>query len=139
MKKLIIQLRICSILTFMMLMYTVSSYADTARTDNDAIMHAAGVLKGIYEDYSKEKAISILQDAAENDTTAYAMNVLGLLYMEGIGTERNIEKAVYWLNKAGECGFHNAYHNLGVIYKLGKHGEKQDFTAAYNAFTKGAE
>ena len=123
----------------MMLMYVVGAYADNTRAGNDEVMHAVGVLKGIYQDYTKEKAVSILLNAAENDTVAYAMNALGLAYMEGIGTEQNAEKAISWLKKAGENGYCDAYHNLGVIYKLGKCGEKQNFTAAYNAFIKGAE
>ncbi|WP_443703088.1 tetratricopeptide repeat protein, partial [Prevotella sp.] len=129
----------CCVSAFMMLACIDGSYADNAKTGNDGVMRAVGVLKDIYQDYPKEKAICILLDAAEKDTVAYAMNALGLAYMEGIGTERNAEKAIYWLNKAGENGFHDAYHNLGIIYKLGKCGEKQDFTVAYNAFRKGAE
>ena len=123
----------------MMLVYVVGAYADNTRAGNDEVMHAVGVLKGIYQDYTKEKAVSILLNAAENDTVAYAMNALGLAYMEGIGTEQNAEKAISWLKKAGENGYCDAYHNLGVIYKLGKCGEKQNFTAAYNAFIRGAE
>ena len=123
----------------MMLVYVVGAYADNTRAGNDEVMHAVGVLKGIYQDYTKEKAVSILLNAAENDTVAYAMNALGLAYVEGIGTEQNAEKAISWLKKAGENGYCDAYHNLGVIYKLGKCGEKQNFTAAYNAFIKGAE
>ena len=123
----------------MMLVYVVGAFAGNTRAGNDEVMHAVGVLKGIYQDYTKEKAVSILLNAAENDTVAYAMNALGLAYMEGIGTEQNAEKAISWLKKAGENGYCDAYHNLGVIYKLGKCGEKQNFTAAYNAFIKGAE
>ena len=123
----------------MMLVYVVGAFAGNTRAGNDEVMHAVGVLKGIYQDYTKEKAVSILLNAAENDTVAYAMNALGLAYMEGIGTEQNAEKAISWLKKAGENGYCDAYHNLGVIYKLGKCGEKQNFTAAYNAFIRGAE
>ena len=139
MEKTIRLLSKCCIAAFMMLMYVVGAYADNTRAGNDEVMHAVGVLKGIYQDYTKEKAVSILLNAAENDTVAYAMNALGLAYMEGIGTEQNAEKAISWLKKAGENGYCDAYHNLGVIYKLGKCGEKQNFTAAYNAFIKGAE
>ena len=139
MKKIIRLLSKCCIAAFMMLVYVVGAYADNTRAGNDEVMHAVGVLKGIYQDYTKEKAVSILLNAAENDTVAYAMNALGLAYMEGIGTEQNAEKAISWLKKAGENGYCDAYHNLGVIYKLGKCGEKQNFTAAYNAFIKGAE
>ena len=139
MEKTIRLLSKCCIAAFMMLVYVVGAYADNTRACNDEVMHAVGVLKGIYQDYTKEKAVSILLNAAENDTVAYAMNALGLAYMEGIGTEQNAEKAISWLKKAGENGYCDAYHNLGVIYKLGKCGEKQNFTAAYNAFIKGAE
>ncbi|MCI7561751.1 MAG: sel1 repeat family protein [Bacteroidales bacterium] len=139
MEKTIRLLSKCCIAAFMMLVYVVGAYADNTRAGNDEVMHAVGVLKGIYQDYTKEKAVSILLNAAENDTVAYAMNALGLAYMEGIGTEQNAEKAISWLKKAGENGYCDAYHNLGVIYKLGKCGEKQNFTAAYNAFIKGAE
>ena len=139
MEKTIRLLSKCCIAAFMMLVYVVGAFADNTRAGNDEVMHAVGVLKGIYQDYTKEKAVSILLNAAENDTVAYAMNALGLAYMEGIGTEQNAEKAISWLKKAGENGYCDAYHNLGVIYKLGKCGEKQNFTAAYNAFIKGAE
>ena len=87
------------------------SYADNARTGNDEVMRAVGVLKGIYQDYPKEKAVSILLNAAVKDTVAYAMNALGLVYMEGIGTEQNAEKAIIWLNKAGENGYCDAYQD----------------------------
>lgn len=113
--------------------------ANVTNATQDDIMHAVGVLKGIYGDYSKEKAISILQSMADKDTTAYAMNVLGLAYMEGLGIDSDAEKAKYWLVKAAESGFADAYHNLGVMYKLGKCGEKQDFHAAYDAFLKGVD
>lgn len=139
MNKPIKQLYTWNILALMMLLCTVNSYAQKARVANDDVMHAVGVLKGIYEDYPKEKAISILQNAAENDTVAYAMNVLGLLYIEGIGAPKDATKAIYWLSRAGEHGFSDAYHNIGMIYKQGKCGERQDFVAAYNAFAKGAE
>lgn len=139
MEKTIRLLSKCCIAAFMMLVYVVGAFAGNTRVGNDEVMHAVGVLKGIYQDYTKEKAVSILLNAAENDTVAYAMNALGLAYMEGIGTEQNAEKAISWLKKAGENGYCDAYHNLGVIYKLGKCGEKQNFTAAYNAFIKGAE
>lgn len=139
MNKTIRQLRTWSICALMMLLCTAGSYAQKAGVANDDVIHAVGVLKGIYEDYPEEKAISILQNAAENDTVAYAMNVLGLLYTEGIGTPKDATKAIYWLGRAGERGFCDAYHNIGMIYKQGKCGEKQDFVAAYNAFAKGAE
>ncbi len=114
------------------------AHAGAERNDKD-VMHAVGVLKGIYNDCTKEKATSMVIEAAEKDSAAYVMNVLGLLYAEGIGTVKDGEKAVFWLNKAGERGFPDAFHNLGTIFKLGKCGMRQDFPTACRIFQKGAD
>lgn len=106
---------------------------------SEKVAHAVGVLKGVYDDYPTKRAIDVLREAAEKDTVAYAMNVLGLLYMEGIETEKDPEKAILWLNRAGEHGYVTAYHNLGMLHKYGKGGAKQNFQASYEAFMKGAE
>ena len=42
----------------MMLVYVVGAFAGNTRAGNDEVMHAVGVLKGIYQDYTKEKAVS---------------------------------------------------------------------------------
>lgn len=77
--------------------------------------------------------------AVENDSVPYAMNALGLAYMAGAGVARDSTMAVWWLEKSGQHGYNEAYHNLGMIYKDGKGGMRQDFTKAYNAFRKGAD
>lgn len=115
-----------------------SLQAQQSQYIRDDVAHAVGVLKGIYDDYSTTKAFDIINDVAEKDSDAYAMNVMGLLYMEGIGVEKNGKLAISWLDKAGTSGFCDAYHNLGMIYKKGKCGEKQNFVSAYKAFLKGA-
>lgn len=115
-----------------------SLYAQQYHHVRDDVSHAVGVLRGIYYDYSPQRAFDIIKEVAETDSDAYAMNVLGLLYMEGLGIEKDGKQAVYWLDRAGKNGFCDAYHNLGIIYKLGKCGEKQNFTSAYEYFLKGA-
>ena len=132
------QLFLKSIAAAILSVCIVPAQAETPATHDD-VMYAVGVLKGIYDGHTKEKAVGILQEAAEKDSMAYAMNVLGLLYAEGVGTEQDSKKAVYWLNRACEKGFREAYHNLGALYKLGKGGVKQDFAAAYSTFQKGAD
>jgi uncharacterized protein len=66
-----------------------------------------------------------------------AMNKVGILYKEGVGTITNKKEAMYWLNKAAESGLAKANYNLGIIYKDAVDGE-QDFTKAFNYFSKGA-
>ena len=104
----------------------------------DSIVHAVKVLKDIETDQSKEWAVEQLRNAAENDTMAYAMNVLGLAYMSGAGVEKDSTLAISWLEKAVENGYSEACHNLGIFYKDGKCGVRQDFVKAYNAFQQGA-
>lgn len=111
---------------------------DTA-LNSDKVMHAIGVLKGIYQDGSKADAVRVLNEAVSKDSIAYAMNALGLVYMEGIGTAQDTIKAIYLLEEAGEKGYPNAYHNLGAVYKEGKCGIKQNYSKAYEIFMKGAE
>lgn len=105
----------------------------------EEVRHAVRVLKDIDTDQTKQWAISLLRDAAERDTLAYAMNTLGLAYMAGAGVEKDSVQAVAWLERAAANGFSDAYHNLGMMYKDGSCGVRQDFDKAYSLFMKGAE
>lgn len=105
----------------------------------EEVRHAVRVLKDIDTDQTKQWAISLLRDAAERDTLAYAMNTLGLAYMAGAGVEKDSIQAVAWLERAAANGFSDAYHNLGMMYKDGSCGVRQDFDKAYSLFMKGAE
>lgn len=138
MKKITRQLCLYGMSVFLLLLNCIYLKAEVKTKTNEKVMHAVGVLKGIYEDYPKNVAVDVLQKAAEQDTMAYAMNVLGLAYMEGIGVDKNAENALHWLNMAAKNGFYEAYHNIGTIYKNGKCGVKQDFNKAYSAFAEGA-
>lgn len=112
-----------------------------SKADNktDSIKHAVRILKGMDKDRSNSWAISVLRSAAEDDSIAYAMNSLGMAYMAGIGVEQDSIQCVYWLEKAADRGFREAYHNLGRMYKNSYCGVKQDFFKSYRYFEKGAE
>lgn len=131
-------IQMCIVLATLLLTEIKPVRADV-RQQADNIMHAVGVLKGLYDDYTKKHAVAILQDAISTDTTGYVMNVLGLVYMDGVGVEKDAGKALHLLNEAGMHGCIEAYHNLGVLYKLGKCDMRQDFVKSYEAFAKGAE
>ena len=115
------------------------SMATYAQTDVSQTVHAVRILKGLDDDKSKEWAISELENVAENDASAYAMNCLGLAYMAGVGVQADSANSVYWLERAGRNGYLEAYHNLGMMFKYMKCGVKQDFTRAFHYFSKGAE
>ena len=105
----------------------------------DSIKHAVRILKGMDKDRSTSWAVSVLRSAADNDSIAYAMNSLGMAYMAGIGVEQDSTQTVYWLEKAADRGFKEAYHNLGRMYKNSYCGVKQNFVKSYQYFEKGAE
>lgn len=115
---------------------TISAFGQISKS---TVNHAVKVLKGIETDYSKAWAIATLEDAATKDTSAYAMNCLGIIYMAGIGVDADSAKAVSWLENAGANGYADAYHNLGMIFKYSRCGVKQNFEKAYGYYSKGAE
>lgn len=104
----------------------------------DYARHIVGVLKGIYFDYSKEEAVTILHEIAEQDSMPYAMNALGLIYIKGTGVKKNMKEGLHWLEEAGKHGMADAYHDIGAVYKEGRSGIKQDLVKAYVTFLEGA-
>ena len=63
---------------------------------------------------------------------------MGLFYMNGIGVDRDEDKAVEWLNKAAEQGNARAQVWIGGRYLNGTGVEKEEFEAV-KWFRKAAE
>lgn len=132
-------LRLCILIMAGLFTLGTGELHATEKISLEEIKHAIRILKNIDTDQSKDWAIDLLNKAANKDTIAYAMNILGLAYMAGAGVEKDHAQAVAWLEKAGTHGYSEAYHNLGMIYKNGTKGVRQDFAKAYDAFVRGAE
>ena len=62
-----------------------------------------------------EEAFHILLPIAEGGN-AEAQTKVGVLYQLGLGVERNVKNAFYWLEKAAKQGVGEAAHNLGTLY-----------------------
>lgn len=122
----------------MLAMLLLSTYCMAQTAVTQEVVKAAKVLKGQDSSISKDEAVRLLTTAA-SDSNAYAMNVLGMAYLQGIGVEKNLEKAISWWMLAAQNGYAYAYHNLGMLYKNGKLGIKQDFVKACSYYKKGAE
>ena len=110
-----------------------------AAEKKEEVWLAVRILKGLDDSKDKAWAIETVRQAAEKDSSAFAMNALGVAYMHGIGVEKNDTLSTYWLEQAGAHGIHEAYHNLGLMYKNGKAGLTQDFQKACRYFKMGAE
>ena len=89
-----------------------------AQTANSEISLAVKVLKNIETEKSKEWAVQTLTNAAVNGSSAYAMNCLGLVYMEGIGVDRDSAKAVDWMEKATEDSDSNSQQPNQPVVKF---------------------
>ncbi len=54
---------------------------------------------------------------------------VGYFYYLGLGTEKDLEKALYWTSRAAEHGDRDAQYNLATLYEAGEGVEKNIETA----------
>ncbi len=61
----------------------------------------------------KVKGFKYIKRAAEHDEDQYeAQYMLGICYLNAVGTELNVEKGIYWLKKSAEQGYPDAIQEL---------------------------
>ena len=63
---------------------------------------------------------------------------LELLYHYGVKTEKNLEKAFYWYEKAAENDDNNAMYNLAICYENGI-GTELNLEKAFYWYQKAVE
>ena len=68
-----------------------------------------------------QTAYRVWQPLAEAGDARAQFN-LGLLYDTGRGVRRDIDQAVFWLERAAQQGLSEARHNLGLIYLSAERG-----------------
>lgn len=96
------------------------------------------ILLYISEEY--HKGFSDLTDHGyyydyEKNFIASSQAELGRLYLYGIGTDKDYEKAIYWINKAANQKNFEAFHLLGKIYYYG-YGVAKNQKTAFDYFIK---
>lgn len=72
---------------------------------------------------SKEQTIKLLCNAAQNAEHADSQNILGILYLSGIGLKQDFDLGHYWLSRAAEKHHSSALFNLGLLYRKGMEGQ----------------
>ncbi len=83
------------------------------------------------------ETVLLIQMAAQKGD-ASSQNALGVMYAKGIGVSVNYVRAAYWFTKAADQRYAAAIYHLGVLYKSGPNGIKQDLARANNYFTASA-
>ncbi len=73
-------------------------------------------------------ALSEFRIAADQDDP-FAQNLLGLMYVQGLGVQRNYQLALDWFSKAQVLGLPDAMANLAKMYADGLGVTKNDATA----------
>lgn len=134
-KKMSINVFLCSCILLLLPLYAHSQ----SDTHKEEVEHAVRVLKGIDKDNDFKWAVATLSDIADKHEDVYAMHALGMAYMSGSGVEKDSLLAIEWLQKACEKNYRLAFHNLGLMYKNGACGVKQDFDKACHYFKAGTE
>jgi hypothetical protein len=79
-------------------------------------------------DYEKARYEALI-DATDGKPEAQML--LGQLYFNGEGVEKDLEAAMYWYEKAATQGFVDAQYRLGSLYFDGKHDIPKDYDKAY--------
>ena len=127
------------ILTIVTLLCGLSAQAQIKPDDpvEKKMAYARFLLNNKINTQLHQKAFDIVRGCAA-DGYAPAMNALGILYKDGIGTEENKKKAFFWIKKSGECGYPKGYYNLHLLYRFGI-GVEQDFDMAQEYLQKAAE
>jgi hypothetical protein len=129
MKKILLLLCICT--------FFVSAYGQGIDSTNIKISNAINLLNGYKGRIDKPKANIELKRYA-NMGIPRAMNALGLSYINGQGIPVDTIMGLQWLKVAGETGYPQAWHNLGIIYKYGRSGVKQNLAEAFQFMDKAA-
>ncbi len=76
---------------------------------------------------------------AATDGMPEAQMLLGQLYFNGEGVEKDIKIALYWYEKAATQDFPDAQFRLGTLYFEGKHNIPKDYDKAYQWLNKALE
>jgi TPR repeat protein len=83
------------------------------------------------------EVLRLIQTAAQRGDAA-SQNTLGVMYAKGIGVPLNYVRAEYWFKKSGDQRYAAALYHLGVLYKVGPNGIKQDLSKSNDYMTASA-
>ena len=90
-----------------------------------------------YQQHNYPEAIYYFEQAAKLGDTS-SLYLLGKMYEDAKGTEKNLSQAANWYTQAAKKGHRKAQVTLGFMYSKG-YGVSQDYSQAVNWYLKAAE
>jgi len=90
------------------------------------------------DDYSNRSLPHLSRHLELTSSSVEVMHVVGLIYYEGIGTTKDIDKAVLLFVQAANMGYLPAQYMLGICYICG-YGVPKDDKIAIEWLSKSAE
>ena len=83
----------------------------------------------------KDNDWNLVNIECQNNDSDRCINLLGVLYLRGLGVKINYKKSMELFLKAEQMGNKNAMHNIGIMYMKG-FGREQDLELASQYFNK---
>ena len=77
----------------------------------------------VSDETNTDKIVPLYQKAVALGDV-YALYKLGMVYIEGVLEEQDVQKAIQYLTMAAEKGYADAYYELALLYKRGRLVEK---------------
>ena len=112
----------CSINRYLVLLISIVASLSVRADFNEA---TRAYLVGDFEKARYEALV------AATDGKPEAQMLLGQLYFNGEGVEKDLKAALYWYEKAATQGFADAQYRLGSLYFDGKYDIPKDYDKAY--------
>jgi TPR repeat protein len=69
------------------------------------------------------ETVKLLCNAAQTAEHADSQNILGIMYLSGLGLKQDFDLGQYWLSRAAEKQNASALFNLGLLYRRGMEGQ----------------
>jgi TPR repeat protein len=104
---------------------------------NAVVRYQATLLDQPTGHLTASETVHLIQTAAMKGD-AGSQNALGVMYAKGYGVLRNYVRAEYWFKKAADQRYAAALYHLGVLYKVGPEGIRQDLTKSNDYMTASA-
>ncbi len=121
---------VCIMAVGILFLAPVKSWADAQKEIDQA--HQA------FRNQDFKKAYDIVLHLAGKGN-AEALYLLGGLYQEGKGVEKDEAEALKWLTLSATLGYVQAEYLIGIRYMIGKDGFEKDLNEAVRWFKKAAE